>query len=92
MAPRSGPSPSARFPWLIALVAVAFLLGVFVGSGPAEPPAPPPSPSVEIRVDAGSLTLLPDASLRFDAEPKQIEDFQTQPDADSQVDNRQRKR
>jgi hypothetical protein len=92
MAPRSGLPPSARFPWLLGAVAVAFVLGIWLGRTPDEPPAPSPRREVEIRIDESDLTLLPDASLHFDAEPKEIDDFQTTGTPDSQVDNPRRKR
>lgn len=91
MARGMDPPPSARFPWLLGLIVVVFLLGVWLGQNPPEPPPPPPR-EVEIRIDAGDLTLLPDASLHFDAEPKEIDDFQRCDGGDCRVDNRSRKR
>lgn len=91
MAPPSGLPSTVRFPWILGLVAVAFLLGVGLGRAPT-PPSPPPEPDVEIRVDTSELTLLPDASLRFDLEPKEIDDFRTTDRADFPVDDRSGKR
>jgi hypothetical protein len=61
----------------VALLALGWLLGRHSapepgGAATAEPPDPPPSPlatsaprAVELRLDAGALRLLPDASLHL---------------------------
>jgi hypothetical protein len=100
MTRHEGPSRSAPRPspvrWLLALVPVAFLLGLWLGRDRSEPqPALTPASTVEIRIDMSDLTLLPDASLRFDMEPKQIDEFRAPSEdspTDNEVDNDPRKR
>ncbi len=50
----------------VLLVVVAFLLGWYFGGGSGDAPAAPAASSgVELRLDAGALTLLPEGGLEL---------------------------
>jgi len=74
MSPSQGPAIWARWSPVALVVAVAFLLGWWLGRDggaveqDADAPTAPPSRKPELRLDPEGVTLLPDESLRWDYE------------------------